>query len=264
MIFYFSGTGNSHWVAKQIGLAFNDQIISIADELNTTNGLLRYTLKENERVFFVFPVHSWGPAVLVKRFISRLSFDNYAGQAIYAICTCGDNCGYTDRMLKKALSKRGLLLTKTYSIQMPNNYILMKGFGVDDKDTETSKLTAAPKLLDEIITDIRTDQHKTFYITGSKPFLKSYIIHPLFCSFVVGKNKFYATDACTSCGLCAKLCPTKTIVMQNGHPTWKDTCIQCTACIHHCPVRAIEYGNITQNQGRYIHKEISGKSTTGN
>ena len=46
MIFYFSGTGNSHWVAKQIGLAFNDQIISIADELNTTNGLLRYTLKE--------------------------------------------------------------------------------------------------------------------------------------------------------------------------------------------------------------------------
>ena len=31
-------------------------------------------------MFFVFPVHSWGPAVLVSRFISRLILSGYKGK----------------------------------------------------------------------------------------------------------------------------------------------------------------------------------------
>lgn len=254
MIFYFSGTGNSLWTAKQAGEAFCEEVISIADELNKPNQTLTYSLKADERVFFVFPVHSWGPAVLVLRFIARLAFDNYAQQEVFSICTCGDNCGYTDRIMRKALSKKGIRLTQAYSLQMPNNYILMKGFGVDDKETEERKLNEASRLIKEITEDIRNRQGQKHYVTGSKPFVKSRIVYPLFRKFVLGRNAFYATDACISCGLCAKVCPTQTITMKDDRPRWSNTCVQCTACIHRCPVRAIEYGKITQDQGRYYHK----------
>ena len=34
MIFYFTGTGNSRWVAEALGTAFDEPLVSIADALN--------------------------------------------------------------------------------------------------------------------------------------------------------------------------------------------------------------------------------------
>ena len=41
MIFYFTGTGNSRWVAEALGTAFDEPLVSIADALN--EGCLLYT-----------------------------------------------------------------------------------------------------------------------------------------------------------------------------------------------------------------------------
>ena len=125
MIFYFTGTGNSRWVAEALGTAFDEPLVSIADALN--EGKNAYPLGEREKVFFVFPVHSWGPAVLVPRFISRLILSGYKGQEVYFVCTCGDDCGYTDRIMRSILARRGIAVTGGFSVQMPNNYVLMPG-----------------------------------------------------------------------------------------------------------------------------------------
>ena len=73
MIFYFTGTGNSLWVAKQLKEAFDEPLIAIADELKRGEKVLKYNVRTDEKIFFVYPVHSWGPAVLVTRFIERLA-----------------------------------------------------------------------------------------------------------------------------------------------------------------------------------------------
>lgn len=255
MIFYFSGTGNSFWVAKELGKIFNERLLSIADELNYKKGDYTYSLEEGEKVFFVFPVHSWGPAVLVWRFLKKINFLNYKNQPIYAICVCGDNCGYTTRIIDKLLRKKSLKLTKGYSIQMPNNYILMKGFGVDPKEVEERKLNNAPQLVNEIARNIRENSSEEIYEQGKSSFLKSYIVYPLFRKFAIGRNSFYAKDNCISCGLCVDICPTKTITLIDDKPKWNKTCVQCTACIHRCPVQAIEYGKVSVGQGRYHHPE---------
>ena len=51
MIFYFTGTGNSRWVAEALGTAFDEPLVSIADALN--EGKNAYPLGEREKVFFV-------------------------------------------------------------------------------------------------------------------------------------------------------------------------------------------------------------------
>ena len=168
MIFYFSGTGNSLWVASQLSSAFDEKLISIADEMKNESNLFNYSLKADERVFFVFPVHSWGPAVLIPRFIEKMNLENYANQAVYIVCTCGDNCGYTDRIMQKALAKKFVWLTHTYSIQMPNNYILMKGFGIDSKEVEKQKLGAAFQTIENIIEDIKSGKNNNFYLIDRK------------------------------------------------------------------------------------------------
>ena len=257
MVFYFSGTGNSLWVAKQLSSVFAEELVSVADELKNESNSFNYSLKADEKVFFVFPVHSWGPAVLIPRFIEKMNLENYTNQAVYVVCTCGDNCGYTDRIMQEALAKKSVRLMHAYSIQMPNNYILMKGFGTDSKDLEKLKLEAASKTIGSIIENIKSGKNNNYYFAGGKAFLKSRVVYPLFNKYVVGKNSFYTTDKCAACGLCVRICSTATISMKEKRPVWQNTCVQCTACIHRCPAGAIEYGKVTQKQGRYHHPVFS-------
>lgn len=61
MIFYFSGTGNSRWVAEQLSTAGAEELVAIADVYASDR---RFVLRPDEKVGFVFPVYSWGPLPL--------------------------------------------------------------------------------------------------------------------------------------------------------------------------------------------------------
>lgn len=253
MICYFSGTGNSLWTAQELSKRLNEPLVAIAEALKSDKKELHYQLSEEERVIFVFPVHSWGPAVPIARFIRRMRWDNYHKQPVYAVMTCGDEAGLTHAILEKQLHRKGITLTASYTLQMPNNYILMKGFDVDNKEVEERKLKEAPRLLQEIVASITGADQKPLYHTGKSAWLKSRIVYPLFTGMAIKKNDFYAMDICNSCGKCAKVCPLGIIRMEEGRPEWSSGCVQCLACIHHCPIRAIEYGKQTWNKGRYLH-----------
>lgn len=255
MIFYFSGTGNSLWVAKKLHDFWGGNIVSIAEELNTHKNDFTFDIKPNEKIFFVFPVHSWGPSILVPKFIYKINLTGYSKQEVFSVATCGDNCGYTTRVMRDELRKKDIQLTKGYSIQMPNNYILMKRFGTDPIEIANNKLKKAPFLLHEIIDDIQQKTSKKLYETGKYAFLKTYLIYPLFKKFAVNKPVFYAKDTCTSCGLCTNICPCKSIYFVEEKPKWTATCVHCTACINNCPAQAIEYGKTSQNKIRYHHPD---------
>lgn len=255
MIFYFTGTGNSLWIAKTLSEAFDEPAVAVADLLN--RGETSFSLKEEEKIFFVYPVHSWGPAVEMMRFVKRLEIKGYHGQPLYSVCSCGDDCGYASRLLSKALKKKGLRLNGAYSVTMPNNYILLPGFDTDSEELATEKLNKAPARLKQIIEAIRrNDASSALYHPGSSAFLKTYLVYPLFTHFAIGRNSFRVTEACISCGLCEKICPTHTIRLIDKKPVWTDQCVQCVACIHRCPVKAIEYGRETVKKGRYRHPNI--------
>ena len=65
MIFYFTGTGNSLWVAKALSEALGETLISIADELHKKEVGLVYPVRPDEKILFVYPVHSWGPVEFI-------------------------------------------------------------------------------------------------------------------------------------------------------------------------------------------------------
>ncbi|RHJ92511.1 EFR1 family ferrodoxin [Parabacteroides bouchesdurhonensis] len=255
MIFYFTGTGNSLWVAKALRDIFGGALISMKEEWDKGSMNHQYSLEKGEKVFLVFPIHAWGLPVSVHWFIHFLTLDNYDGNPIYAVCTCGDDCGLADKVLRKYLNIRGLSLTKAYSVQMPNNYILLPGFDVDSEEVQQRKLENAPKRISAIVDDINGNRKASLYHRGWAAFLKTRVLNRLFFKFM-RRNDFYATDACISCGQCEKMCPHDAISVKKGEkPVWEYVCIQCLACIHRCPVRAIEYGKVTLNKGRYHHPD---------
>ncbi len=257
MVFYFSGTGNSRWVAERVAEAFQEKLVAIgAYFVGGQPPVPAFDLNEHEHIGFVFPVHSWGIPPIVGKFIDRLQLNGYNGQQIYCIMTCGDECGYADRMLRKHFARHGWTCRHIYALQMPNNYICMKGFGTDSAELAAAKTARARQDLPRIIDCIRADRPAEMYCKSKHfAFLKSRIVYPLFAKFSLTDKPFHCTDACTSCGLCAKVCPVGNIALKNGQPQWQGNCTQCLACIHRCPATAIEYGKASVGQGRYYFKD---------
>ena len=65
---------------------------------------------------------------------------------------------------------------------------------------------------------------------------------------------------CTSCGLCAKECPTGAISLDDPKITDNDKCISCMHCVAVCPKKARNYSKfISFIAGRNMKKICSGR-----
>jgi ferredoxin len=254
MIFYFSGTGNSLYTAKNIGESCNERVISIAEEMKKSLDKLEYTLEKDELIGFVYPVYAWAPPKIVVDFIEKIKIKNYKNNYVFSIATCGANVGNTMKVLEKALSKKEITLNSGFSFVMPSNYIIMGD--VDSKEVEEEKLAKADERLKKIDKIIKERENNIFDVEkGSLPVLLTAVINPLFTRFGINIKKFHADDNCTGCGLCEKVCSVGNISVDKK-PVWGSKCTQCLACINRCPTKAIQYGESTIKKGRYKNPKV--------
>lgn len=252
MIIYTTGTGNSKSVAYQIASCVGDRSVLTAESLLKAGATVE--VPAGDRLIFVMPIHSWGPALMMLRLIDKVRINV---DKAWVVFVCGDMCGNADKVFAKALSRKGISLQGAYSVQMPNNYILMKGFGIDSEELANAKLDDAPNRITLIVDAIISGRDGAdLYVRGGMPSVKTGVVYKLFGSFAVKRVKFHALDTCVGCGHCANICPTSNITMRDGRPVWGDDCVQCVACIHRCPHNAIEYGNVSVGQGRYRHPDV--------
>ena len=258
MIIYFSGTGNSKHVAETCGKELGEEVIALTDHSPIQVKFSGKTLG------IVTPVYSWGIPPIVLQYIDNLNkiFVSESRQVpIWVILVCGDDTGKASEMMRNELKRRGLKLAGGWSIQMPNNYVLLPGFDVDPKDLENQKLRAAQEEIKEIVSKIANCKWEEKYVEGSWPRLKTRIVYPLFKHWGMIPSRWNHSDKCISCGICAKICPVKNITMLENkedktcYPQWGSNCTSCLACYHVCPTHAVQYGKITKNKGQYFFKQ---------
>lgn len=236
MIFYFSGTGNSKWVANRIGEKIKDKTydISILKEIPE--------IHNEEQIGFVFPIYAWGIPEPMVEFVKKLKkFKTFT----FSICTCGANAGNALKNFSRIYH-----LDSSYSIIMPSNYII--GENIEDERVILKKIEMAKTRI-EIISQEILQRKKVYQVDeGSFSILKSTIINVGFNKFARSTKPFYINEEkCNGCGLCAKNCPALTIKMVDKKPVWNKKCYQCLRCINYCPQKAIQYGKETEKRGRY-------------
>lgn len=246
MIFYFSGTGNSAWIAHRLAETLGDRLVNMAEGEAET-----YELEADERVGFVFPVYAWAPPKLVTEFIHRMKV-SMPPAYLYFVCTCGDDTGKTAQVFTKAISARGWTCQAGYSVTMPNTYVSLPGFDVDDKELEKRKIQNAKARVEFIAGKLKARVRMNTYNCheGAVPFLKTYLVRPLFDAFLMSPKPFHVTDKCIGCKRCEKVCPVHNIQVKEK-PEWGHHCTQCLACYHTCPLHAVEYGTRTKGKGQY-------------
>ena len=70
MILYFSGTGNSEYIARRIAKATGDEILSLNERIRNGNAAAVRT----ERLVFVTPTYGWRIPRLVEKWIDETEF----------------------------------------------------------------------------------------------------------------------------------------------------------------------------------------------
>ena len=242
MIYYFTGTGNSRYVAEKLREALKQEVTYIPD----INGPC---ICSDEMIGIISPVYFYGIPKIVRDFISRCEFTNT--KKVFSVLTYGASPENASRILKRELKKKGIGLTHTFEIKMPETYVSM--FRVPAAIKQDLLFYEADEHLKKIPALLEKDKYTDrTHLLG---FMMSGIVAPFFRNGIK-TERFKMNGKCTGCSECAALCPDKVISMKDGGPEWAaGRCTGCLACVHRCPSAAIEIGR-SKDHGRYVNTHV--------
>ncbi|MEB3429982.1 EFR1 family ferrodoxin [Citroniella saccharovorans] len=252
MILYFSGTGNSEFLAEELGKILEDSILNLFDFIKEN----RITDFYSDKPFILIaPTYSWRLPRFISNYLGKCKFSGSSD--IYVILNFGDSFGNAEIYLKKDIEKLGLNFRGLYGIKMPENYLMLFDLDNDEKNREI--VLKSKDKLNKISEYIKNNEDFPKNNSGFIGKFESGLINPLFFKFIVKDKKFYYSKKCIKCGLCEKVCVLNNISYENGYPKWNGNCTHCAACICKCPASAIEYGNKTLGKKRYLLKNLFNK-----
>lgn len=211
----------------------------VACDITTLNQLP--DLDSAGQIGFVFPIYAWGAPEIMANFAKKLP----KTQAFtFGVCTCGADAGLAMKQFSKLYP-----LSSSYSLVMPNNYII--GSDTDEEGEILQKITAARAELEQISGEIQRQERVYRVHEGGLAGAKSHLVNFGFNKFARSAKPFFAGDSCNGCGLCESNCPAHAITLRDGKPVWAAQCYQCLRCINECPQQVIQYGKSTAGRRRY-------------
>lgn len=250
-IFYFSGTGNSFYVAKEISKKLTQSgLYSITDLLSKPD----FELTHNE-ILIVCPLYFYSIPPIVLSFIERLNFDkiNY----LSFVFTAQFPNGIAIKEIKKYCLKKDISINSCFYLTMPTNYVI-KSKMLSNLEVDKT-ISKADKKINKIIETIKDrlmyfdKEYKIFSLIMDAE-KKQEVFHDTFSGF---DRKFMCSDACNGCKMCVKYCPVDNILFETK-PVWTGHCAACLKCINICSTKAIQYdNNVTKGRMRYFNPRIA-------
>lgn len=244
MIYYFSATGNSLAMAKQLGDALEDSFQSIT----------RVSEKalQGETIGLVFPVFYGDVPVNVAEFVRTHEFPKDA--YIYALATCGSSWGRTFRTLQNLLQAQGCRLSWSRAVPLIANSTIC---GRSHIGYDLHKLDKEPEVVKEAVEAIRNRKENHSLETGS--LMASLFDNPIGHAIGDWYMRIQVDpDRCKKCGECVRLCPQQNITMGEKAAVMGKDCIQCLACLHGCPYQAITVrGRVVLKEDQWRHPGVT-------
>lgn len=250
MVIYFSGTGNTEYIAKLIADGLGDECVDLFDRIRTNN---KESLHSEKNYIICAPIYVCEMPIFLIKYLKSIEFKG--NNKVYFVFTSGGYCGSAKFQATLFSIKKNLKFMGCVEFVMPRNYVANNMYAMDDDKLIHSKISNATKKVEEVVEAIKNeDKLKSrhvwlFEILIIAPFA------PLWTKYKLVAKDFYATDKCIGCRICEKVCPLNNIKMVNKKPKWGEHCTHCMACISKCPKKVIEYGDLTRGKKRYLLKD---------
>lgn len=248
LVFYFTATGNSLFIAKSL----SDAPISIPQELKKDK--LSY---EADEIGFVFPDYAASAPMIVREFLKKAKFK--AGY-MFSVITFGNAAVNVCQWWDKFAKENGVSFHYIKSILMVDNYL-----PVFDMNQQMAIDKHTDENLAKIIEDLNAQ--KTFVETAEMGFFNEEMLKGMqdqHFSMTADRLLELKKDRCVECMTCEKVCPHKNFRLGTDGLEFSGKCEYCLACVHACPQKALALKSANPGwpgernpEARYRHPEIS-------
>lgn len=267
-IYYFSGTGNSLHVAKELHERLPGSVLIPIVSILDNDAIVT----KGEIVGFVFPIYFSTVPAPVRRFFEKLNIDST--KYTFSVTTRLGSFSVANINVSRILRKKGKKLDSQFVINMANNSPtgLRPGKGDEDwadqiNNEKVSHLELEVRSSLDLIHKVIQAKEKYPSKENSNPFLT--VLERIMClltSSTKTQINFYTDATCTGCGICEQVCLSQKIRMYDKKPIWQNdiNCYYCYACFNFCPRQSILVKNkYTKKDGRYFHPDITAVDIAG-
>lgn len=256
-IFYFSGTGNTWWIAdklkRELDTKNSVKTYSIENELLSNRDEITNIINNSDHIVIGYPVYASKMPSIMEEFVeslpklkSAIDLTIYCTQAIAS----GDGANYNIRRFKE----KGFVIKQTEHFRMGNNFYLPHLPIAPTRNKKILNRLNAKSMnrLQKLALYINKQEKRVLNVTPpglllgvvQRKFYKETITH-------VQKSLEVDPTSCIKCNICIKNCPGSNISMVNGEITFNKKCIGCVRCYHFCPRNSILIGDKTKNSNKY-------------
>jgi len=231
LIYCFSGTGNSLRAAIKIAEGIGGA------EIITVRCAPESVSAENADVIgFISPVYEWDLPGAMQDFVGKLRINPDA--YIFMVATYIAIHGKSFETMERLLSEKGARLRYGYALRC----IASQCTAYPPFPPEKIMLPRMEKGIEKITADICARKSRAYpHMSALTRKLYPKLMTPYMEVEHEYDKGFYTDAKCTGCGTCAKVCPTRNIDIEGGHPVWNHRCHGCMACVSYCPAKAIQF-----------------------
>jgi flavodoxin/formate hydrogenlyase subunit 6/NADH:ubiquinone oxidoreductase subunit I len=262
-IFYFSGTGNTKYIAKIISSEFQSKqhdvdLFKIEDFVLGKNEITLETMKNYDLIGIGYAVHAFNAPRNVFEFIKK-NLPNGNGCKTFTFRSAGDSFGKSGSTsaVRKALQKQN------YSVYYEQNFILPSNVVIKFEDSLVKQLFLyTEQIIDTMVQNILIGNSK---LQKNGIFLRAFTY--LFSKMEsygakwLGK-RFRILESCNLCKKCVNNCPSANILLETdannqSKIVFQKECLLCMRCMYDCPAEAIKMkrAGIFQLKSGFSQKE---------
>lgn len=231
LIFYFSGTGNSKYIATQFALKMDVDCYSIEDDANFAE-----MLAATDTVAVCYPIYGSCVPRLMREFVAQHRAV-LSTKKLIILCTqmmfSGDGAHAFARLLPGCDSH--VLYAEHFN--MPNNISNFWLFPVRERE-RIRKKHAADKRLERVCRNIQKSIIKRRGWCGFSALLGK-LQNTYWLDIAAKQQGSFAADSdCNRCGLCVRRCPVGNLEISGQGIVQKNNCVLCYRCVNLCPQKA--------------------------
>lgn len=235
IILYFTGTGNSLYIARQLADE-NTEIFSIPQMMKQG----RHDFAADE-IGIVYPIYGHMPPNMVRNFIKQARL--LAGYK-FAVLTFGMLDFNAAEIWDNISRQSGTTFDYINTIVMVDNWL--PNFNMADQIKMDKHI---PEQLAKVKEDLGQQKKWVKPATDAarrahEGFMYFSRLDPDIGFLMRSEKYFQVTDACIGCGICTEVCPRGNYKLTSEGVKGEGDCDFCFSCIHNCPQHAIQFASL--------------------